>query len=767
MKETIGKISLDYTYYPGEDLYSDGAVEDELLSIAKEYQESQWNQVIAERKSWPILYHFSHVRQNIVSWLPISKEDRVLEIGSGCGAITGALAAKAASVTCVELSRKRSHINAYRNQQCDNVEILVGNFQDIEKTIGTYDVITLIGVFEYSNGYIGGDQPFVDMLRTIRTHLAPGGRLVIAIENRLGLKYWSGCTEDHTGTWFEGLEDYPKTSSVHTFSRKEMDQLVKDAGGLSYRMYYPYPDYKFPMQIFSDERLPKEGELKELRYNFDRSRMVLFDEIRVMDSLIRNDLFPVYSNSYLLVLTREETELPEEHCIYAKYSNERAEAFSTRTEIWNTKEGEKEVRKLPASPASEKFVEDLYTTYQSLQALYQNAGVQMNRCEPYTGGVKLAFCQGMTLEEELDQMLLKGQISEIIAHMKSLIGIFRNAATVPFCMTEEFRKVFGEASFGRELLCPPVCNIDPVCSNLIRRENGWEMLDYEWSFSFPVPVEYQIFRLLHYYLYTSTARDALQELDLFSEAGILPEEIPVFEEMEKHFQQYIQTGRVPMRDMYDEISPGVCFDQKSLAAIQRKQDARKIQVYVDQGQDFSEDNSWHINTEDGVFEGLIDLPEHTVRLRIDPCEENCVVELKEYKLTDGREELPLPVICTGKVLYENAYYFTDADPYFLIDVPEGQKQMKLSVKIHYLGNGGLHPVGKLMGIQSDMQAQISALSGQTQQLSQKLRSDAAEMDAVKRENEALKAELVWMKEKIRQMENTKVWKAYSRIKGNK
>ena len=27
--------------------------------------EEEWNQVIAERKSWPILYHFSHVRENI------------------------------------------------------------------------------------------------------------------------------------------------------------------------------------------------------------------------------------------------------------------------------------------------------------------------------------------------------------------------------------------------------------------------------------------------------------------------------------------------------------------------------------------------------------------------------------------------------------------------------------------------------------------------------------------------------------------------------
>lgn len=35
MKEKIGNITLDYEYYPGEDLYSDGDVEEEILEIVK------------------------------------------------------------------------------------------------------------------------------------------------------------------------------------------------------------------------------------------------------------------------------------------------------------------------------------------------------------------------------------------------------------------------------------------------------------------------------------------------------------------------------------------------------------------------------------------------------------------------------------------------------------------------------------------------------------------------------------------------------------
>ena len=62
--EKIGGITLNYTYYPGEDLYSDGDVEDELLEIARTCPKEEYNRMTAEKKSWPVLYHFSQIREN-------------------------------------------------------------------------------------------------------------------------------------------------------------------------------------------------------------------------------------------------------------------------------------------------------------------------------------------------------------------------------------------------------------------------------------------------------------------------------------------------------------------------------------------------------------------------------------------------------------------------------------------------------------------------------------------------------------------------------
>lgn len=305
MNEMIGNICLNYDYYRGTDLYSDGDVEDELLEIVQKYEESGFDSVIKQKRNWPVFYHLSPLRHNIIDWYGFDKGKTVLEIGSGCGAITGCLSKKCRKVTCVELSKRRSLINAYRNKNKDNIEIYVSNFEDF-RTVNheKYDYVTLIGVFEYSENFINTKHPYLDFLKRIRQFLREDGKLIIAIENKLGMKYWAGCKEDHAALFFEGLEGYTNTSGVKTYTKKELNELLSETGYNKVEWYYPYPDYKFANSIYSDDYLPKPGELNNNMRNFDMDRLVLFDESKVFDTILQNDLFPVYSNSYLLISER-------------------------------------------------------------------------------------------------------------------------------------------------------------------------------------------------------------------------------------------------------------------------------------------------------------------------------------------------------------------------------------------------------------------------------------------------------------------------------
>lgn len=298
MTEQIGKVTLDYTFYNGQDQYSDGDIENDLLQLIME--EPDVEKILAEDDRWPVLYHFSPVRQNILEWYPFKKDASVLEIGAGCGAISGVLCRNAKHVTSVDLSKRRSLINANRNKEYDNLTIMVGNFNDVvlkEK----YDYITLIGVLEYAGYYTDDEHPFEAFLKKISGYLKEDGKLLIAIENKFGLKYWAGCREDHIATFFGGIEGYAKDSYVRTFSKNELAHMLEQAGFSEHTFYYPYPDYKLPEKIFSDEYLPHENELNVNHRNFDRNRVRLFDENKVYGELIRAEMFPEFSNSFLIV----------------------------------------------------------------------------------------------------------------------------------------------------------------------------------------------------------------------------------------------------------------------------------------------------------------------------------------------------------------------------------------------------------------------------------------------------------------------------------
>ena len=82
--------------------------------------------------------------------------------------------------------------------------------------------------------------------------------------------------------------------------------MFKELGRLKAEFFYPYPDYKFPLAVYSDEYLPKRGELHNNLCNMDRQRLLLFDETRAYDSLVDEGQFPEFSNSFLVILEKVE-----------------------------------------------------------------------------------------------------------------------------------------------------------------------------------------------------------------------------------------------------------------------------------------------------------------------------------------------------------------------------------------------------------------------------------------------------------------------------
>ena len=289
---------LNLEFYSGTDYYSDGDIEDELLDIVTNH--SSYDEILANDTRWPILYHLSPIRQNIINWYPFEKNASCLEIGGGCGAITGALCEKLNVVKVVELSKRRSKIIQERHKHFNNLEIIVGNLNDIifnEK----FDYITLNGVLEYAGSFTKTSEPYKHFLEQIKQYLKPQGKLIIAIENRYGLKYFAGAKEDHTSQEYDGILGYIDNNNVRTFGKDELESLLKESGYPLQEFYYPHPDYKMPMEIYSQDWLPNIDTLLAPSPNFDNERYELFDETEAFKGIIQNNQYEFFANSFLVI----------------------------------------------------------------------------------------------------------------------------------------------------------------------------------------------------------------------------------------------------------------------------------------------------------------------------------------------------------------------------------------------------------------------------------------------------------------------------------
>lgn len=291
--------------------YSDGdAVEQRIAQIVANTSDLSVFSIELATKciDWPTRYHLSGSRANLLRPFEQKLKGKVLEIGAGCGAITRFLGECGGQVLALEGSLRRSAIAASRTRDLDNVSVLSERFDQFfckEK----FDVITLIGVLEYASLFTLAPKPALAMLQRVRSFLAPGGRLILAIENQLGLKYFAGAPEDHVGQPMYGIEGRYRDKQPQTFGRAALAALVKDAGFVGAEFFVPLPDYKFPASIITQAGLSDPGfDAAALAWqNAGRDPQLpletTFSIERAWPEIFKNQLGLELANSFLLVAT--------------------------------------------------------------------------------------------------------------------------------------------------------------------------------------------------------------------------------------------------------------------------------------------------------------------------------------------------------------------------------------------------------------------------------------------------------------------------------
>lgn len=418
---------------------------------------------------WPSLYHFSSLRANLLRpFFSRIQKSKILELGCGLGALTRYLGEAGAEVVhSVEGSYKRASIAASRCSDLTNVQVINDTFDNLVVEQGSYDIVTLIGVLEYAAVFSPHTDPFLRLLEKAFSCLKDNGILILAIENKLGLKYFAGVPEDHLGQSFIGIEDGYSNKSVRTFSNAELISLLEGTGFMDIYQFIASPDYKLPSSVI----LPNGLTDKDFRLSPLLSSRT--------DSYEDKPLFNVASTWGSVEKAKLVKELSDSLCFVAskcKQSPDNIFPSDTLAFYYGSIPGEH------VELAKElKFVKEKGKIVVKRSYLGGN--------EPLPDGRKIGAL-GHYLEDEL---YVKG-VPEIESIRKSFLKVSWELNEITQSFVPWFNWLKEQAKNG---VLPPQY-IDALPSNLLRGENGeFHYVDKEWVSNRPLSLNFVVLRGLY------------------------------------------------------------------------------------------------------------------------------------------------------------------------------------------------------------------------------------------------------------------------------
>ena len=458
--------------------YADGA-EGELLELFGTVEDRRVGseELAAAIRDWPTAYHLAPERAALLAPLAIGPRDRVLDVGAGSGVNTRICADRGATVTAVEGSMARAELIAHRCAGLNRVEVLCGPLDGLgDGRRGAYDVALMVGVLEYAGTGQGGGSGAAALLSGVVDALAPGGVVVLAIENRLGLKYLLGFPEDHLGLPWVGWEGY-RDGEPTTWSRRELAQMLGDAGLDAQKWLYPFPDYKLPAVVLSEEiyQRPDAADMVDQIVGHPTSseyaRPVLVADGRAAHkTMVAAGLGPDVANSFLIVAAKNPEAAAgrvDENALAWRVAPDRRRRWAQQAVVVSSDRGLTMRRRLLAEDRASDFEDWL-------------GQVEVSE-EPYFTGRNLEQCLlDGAREGDADEIaeLLQSWRAALAAHETSVDAV---SGPHPYLPADTTR------------ILPPEW-LDAGPDNFVVTANGLKFVDREWQAAGGVDVRLAVVR---------------------------------------------------------------------------------------------------------------------------------------------------------------------------------------------------------------------------------------------------------------------------------
>lgn len=365
-----------------------------------------------------------------------------------------------------------------------------------------------------------------------------------------------------------------------------------------------------------------------------------------------------------------------EKLIYTKYSNERSARFAIRTDIYEDGQGRRCVRKYADTEAARPHIEHIQTVYEQMQTQFRGSRFVPNKAELHPEYIEFEYVEGETLEKQLDAYLAADDqegfaalVNTYADEVRRVYGV-SEATGIAHEDTSAYAETFGTVTLPTPVPMAQGVDIDLIFANIIVTGDTWTAIDYEWTFDFAAPVDFLLWRAGKVYLENYANRACISEEQMNALLGVAQANVDAYRQMELYFlQQYCYRGRSDLYELYGTMGQYVAKVKPEDILRGDEDGTTQIQIFYDTGHGFSEEESDKLHIypdEKGVFHLQHKLPANLHKLRIDPGERACVIQIWKAKAYTNGSSYKMACKTNGYALDESRYVIPQDDPQIYI-----------------------------------------------------------------------------------------------------
>lgn len=340
-----------------------------------------------------------------------------------------------------------------------------------------YDYIVLLDV-------IGKHSLPVKYIKETLKNLAPNGTLLLIVNNKYGLKYFCGAPDQYTGVPFDNFYVDTIAQCGKTYDKTTLISFVTEAGFSSYKFYYPMPDYKFAQVIYTDNILPGEDMLEKVIFFFDNEQGLVFDQRNLYTDIVKNDVFPFFSNSYIIECTNGQ-ELCD--IDYSAITSDRPCENSFITSIHHNKTVTKELMYHEEYQSIHKFRENMSMLFER--------GINVIDAEYTNSVIKMDYIKYPTLANHIRKLFKEKKADEIKTIFVQLWDIILKSSAEVDESYNAFKEKYVDIEWG-PILKDAFIELIPL--NCFYSDND-DFIFFDQEFRLEnLPAKYIIYRALRY-----------------------------------------------------------------------------------------------------------------------------------------------------------------------------------------------------------------------------------------------------------------------------